>query len=359
MTTGITYFKQAELALAAYADLAYGTPDPQKLRDVDMSEAQAISFSASWSVAAQYTDPASGVSATVFEEIATGKKYLAIRGTQASGTDLTADGLLALGLPSNLNPQFTALKTQLDIWLADPIVLKDKSFTVSGHSLGGYLAAAVKQTYSQATDAYLFNAPGVSGPLGNLADALTSTLSLSGTPSANIWNLRGSEGFPIISGLGYQLGTAISIQTEATANPLNNHSIIGLTDALAVYAAFGTLDPTLNVEDILAIIKASTDQNAPTLEAALAALGDVFGKSFPQGETTRDALYTNIQTLQGDTLFVQSSGLVHVESLVDLKSYQLISLAQGDIAYRYALMNLDPFAITGDAALYAQHNSQG
>jgi len=40
------------------------------------------------------------------------------------------------------------------------------------------------------------------------------------------------EGFPLISGLGYQLGTAISIQTEATANPINNHSIIGLTDAV-------------------------------------------------------------------------------------------------------------------------------
>lgn len=29
----------------------------------------------------------------------------------------------------------------------------------------------------------------------------------------------------IVSGLGYQLGTAISIQTEAT---LNNHGIVGL-----------------------------------------------------------------------------------------------------------------------------------
>ncbi|MDP1757024.1 MAG: hypothetical protein Q8L38_06225, partial [Pseudohongiella sp.] len=166
--------------------------------DVGMSVSQAEQFSATYRVAAQYTDAGTGLSATVFQDSA-GKKYLAIRGTQASGTDLAADGLLAFGLPSNLNPQFTALKTQLDIWLADPAVLKDQSFTVSGHSLGGYLAAAVKQTYSQATDAYFFNAPGVGGPLGNLADALTSTLGLSGMPSDNIWNVRGSEGFPIIS----------------------------------------------------------------------------------------------------------------------------------------------------------------
>jgi hypothetical protein len=43
--------------------------------------------------------------------------------------------------------------------------------------------------------------------------------------------VRGSEGYPIISGLGYQLGMGISIQTEAAANPLDNHSIAGLTDA--------------------------------------------------------------------------------------------------------------------------------
>jgi len=229
------YYMQAELAFAAYADLLPGVNPVPALRSnaVDMTAAQAAQFAETWTVIAPtFTDAVTGVSATVFQNNLTGKKTLSIRGTQATGTDLTADGLLALGLPSNLNPQFTALKTQLDLWLADPAVLQGQSFTVSGHSLGGYLAAAVKQTYSQVTDAYLFNAPGVGGLLGNLGDALASTLSLSGTPSGNIWNVRGSEGFPLISGLGYQLGTAISIQTEATANPLNKHSIIGLTDAI-------------------------------------------------------------------------------------------------------------------------------
>lgn len=230
MNTAIDYFVQSELALAAYATLSPGLPDVLALQDngKGMSQKQAEEFSSAYIVAAQYTDPTTGVSATVFQDSA-GKKYLAIRGTELAASDLTADGLLALGIPSALNPQFNALKTQIDTWLANGTL--GTGFTVAGHSLGGYLAAAVKQSYTQVTDAYLFNAPGVGGPLGNLADALTSAFGLNGTPSSNIWNIRSSEGFPAISGLGYQLGTAISIQTEAAANPLDNHSIVGLTDA--------------------------------------------------------------------------------------------------------------------------------
>ena len=199
MTTVVDYFKQSELTLASYADLTFGNPDPQKLQDVDMSEIQALKFSTSWLVVSQYTDPSTGLSATVFQEVSSGKKYLAIRGTEPTGSDLTIDGLLALGLPSNLNPQFVALKTQINTWLTDGTL--GSAFTASGHSLGGYLAAAVKQTYTQVTDAYLFNAPGVAGALGNLAGLLTSTLGLSGTPAGNLWNVRGSEGFPFIAGL--------------------------------------------------------------------------------------------------------------------------------------------------------------
>lgn len=177
-----TLYNQSLLAMASYADATANFAD--SLKAIGMTNAQANAFTSSWSVVSQHTDPATGVSATIFQETATGQKYLAIRGTQASGTDLTADGLLALGLPSNLNPQFTALKTQIDAWLTDGTL--GGSFTVSGHSLGGYLAAAVKQTYSQATDAYLFNAPGVGGVLGSLADALTSALGLSSAPAGNI-----------------------------------------------------------------------------------------------------------------------------------------------------------------------------
>lgn len=74
-----------------------------------MAVSQAANFSERWNVHAQFNDSASGASATVFQARdalgnPVGQKYLAIRGTEASGSDVAADGILALGIPSGLNP---------------------------------------------------------------------------------------------------------------------------------------------------------------------------------------------------------------------------------------------------------------
>lgn len=181
MSTINDYVVQSELALAAYGTFSVGLINDEQLivKEVGMSISQATVFAGKWQVADHYNDPVTGVSATVFEEIATGAKHLAIRGTELTGKDILADGLLAAGLPSILNPQFTALQLKLnDVWLNDPAVFMDQSFTVSGHSLGGYLAAAVKQSYSQVTDAYLYNVPGLGGVLGSMTNAIFEFLSI-------------------------------------------------------------------------------------------------------------------------------------------------------------------------------------
>ncbi|QOJ23463.1 MAG: hypothetical protein HRU78_07170 [Gammaproteobacteria bacterium] len=277
------YIIQAELAQAAYGIFANGTIVTRDLTNnsVDMPLNQATHFSEKWQVADQYTDPVTGVSATVFEAKNGGAKYLAIRGTELEAKDILADGILASAILPVINPQFTALQLKLNAWLDDPDVLQGQNFTVTGHSLGGYLAAAVKQSYAQATEAYLYNAPGVGGLLGNLADAVSSALGLNNVAPDSIWNLRGSEGFPLISGLGFQLGTSISIQTEASGN---NHSISLLTDALTVYSVYSQLAPSLNQEQLSKLIDAfgSTKDvigasNSKTLESA------VYDYSSPSG----------------------------------------------------------------------------
>ena len=84
MNSIVEYFEQSELSLASYANLTPGVDPIPALQDnsVGMSPEQAARFASKWSVVSQYTDPATGLSATVFEEIDTGKKYLAIRGTE-------------------------------------------------------------------------------------------------------------------------------------------------------------------------------------------------------------------------------------------------------------------------------------
>lgn len=379
MSTIFDYLVQAEFSLAAYANLSTGVPKQDELIKAGMSADQAAQFAATYSVVAQYSDSATGLSATVFADAA-GNRYLAIRGTQPSLSDLTADYLLASGIPASLNPQFSALKAEMDIWLADPNVLQGKSFTVTGHSLGGYLAAAVAQEYgAQVTDAYLFNSPGMYGVLGTIADSFMNFFGLSGTPVGNIWNIQGSSGLSIISGLGDQLGQAVTIQTDAAPGlGTNNHSIVRLNNSLAVYNLFAELDPTLNsspgIQTISDILQASTNQTNRTLENALDALRILFNApnaSTPTPTDNNNQFYQNLTDLQStlnNVLVAHNTGTttqpnynLTVRDLSvmfnTLGSAQIASIAQSNLAYSYALVNLNSFAVTGNDAIYTQFDT--
>src|SRR6059058_2271741 len=130
--------RYAQLSEAAYADLSAGNPDPKALRLGGMALEEANGFAAEYLVIDRYSD-GTGVSATIFQDLA-GKRYLAIRGTN-DPIDAAADFILANGYPAALNPQYFALRSQIDAWTASGAL--PSKFTVTGHSLGGYLAAAV------------------------------------------------------------------------------------------------------------------------------------------------------------------------------------------------------------------------
>ena len=119
---------QAALAQAAYADLETKPAgdfliQQLKTKDGGFTEQSAVDFAKNWTVKVQFSGDKSGASATVFAD-STGKTYLAIRGTEPSLTDFLADGLLALGVPAGLNPQFIALKGQIAAWMqgTDPVL---------------------------------------------------------------------------------------------------------------------------------------------------------------------------------------------------------------------------------------------
>lgn len=103
MATITNYFEQAQLSLAAYSlNLQrgmFGAADTnyiRALRNAGMSDAQATEFAKNYSVIDQYTDPATGLSATVFQK---GTQYfLALRGTEVTDIlDYIADAQLLFG----------------------------------------------------------------------------------------------------------------------------------------------------------------------------------------------------------------------------------------------------------------------
>ena len=176
MSSSTEFLKQAELALASYAVLSPGEPNQTNLQDSGrgMSIDQASRFALNWRVITQYNHPTNGLSATVFAD-ASGNKYLAIRGTD-DGYDLATDAIdIALLGSTAHQAQYASLKTKVTEWLGSGTL--SPSFTVTGHSLGGFLATGIAADFAgNVSHAYLYNAPGLGGILGSIPpfDALRS-----------------------------------------------------------------------------------------------------------------------------------------------------------------------------------------
>ncbi|MFY9328082.1 MAG: hypothetical protein WAO76_08710, partial [Georgfuchsia sp.] len=358
MTSVANDFKNAELALAAYAEgLTLGIPNTQTLIDAGMSLPQATRFAATYTVVTQFNSP-TGASATVFKD-ASGQKYLAIRGTQGL-TDYLADYLILNGLPLQLNPQYVALKTIVNQWLTDGTLKStfgdgstSQQFTVAGHSLGGYLAAGITADFAtNVTHAYLYNAPGNNSTIQTIAQAL----GLAAIPDpSKITSLRADAGISPIASLGNTFATPIPIVIENQLDPAVlptaplalNHSQQVLTDALSFYAALATLAPSMGTDQIGTFLKAASAQNSKTLETALDALRKtLLGQSIAATPTgNRDTFYTNLKNLQDSFAFTALAGKVQLVTPTTNGT-----VARTDFGQFLALYNLTPFVLAPNSS---------
>src|SRR3989338_8814054 len=181
MNTTTDYFNQAELSLAAYSNLTPGMTTAAyeaalKADGNGLSALQDAHFAQTYSVAAQYSD-GTGMSATVFADAA-GNTYLAIRGTEMTAQDLLADVIdIALFGTTAFQSQYATLKTKVEEWLGNGTL--SQTFTVTGHSLGGFLATGIAADFSpNVSHAYLYNSPGVGGILDPLLSPLKAVLGI-------------------------------------------------------------------------------------------------------------------------------------------------------------------------------------
>ena len=314
------YFKHAELAFAAYANLNAGTPDNAALRGVNFSASQAVAFSSAYQVVDRHSD-ATGLSATVFKSTDSGnpQTFLAIRGTNDPLDLLTGLVNIAIFGSTTLQPQYLSLKNQVQTWLNDGIL--PQSFTVTGHSLGGFLATDLTvdaQFANKISHAYLYNTPGQGGIFGDLINLMQNTWGF-GTQydPSKFSNIEAvvSDGLnnSLITGLGYDVSPPINIMVEdqnggvASIEGARNHSIKVLTDALAVQSVYSQIAPNLTQDQLNILISASGGVNTEAidsinnnmLESALDAIR--FIASGPSTVRTtadnRDSYYTNLIAL--------------------------------------------------------------
>ncbi|QOJ23466.1 MAG: hypothetical protein HRU78_07190 [Gammaproteobacteria bacterium] len=133
-------FKQAELALAAYGSFTSAVPTQRELEAIEFSSRQAEVFIQNYRLVSQFNDAATGLSATVFADKDSGETFLAVRGTEISDVRDFATGVFDIMLfgSTQLHPQYHSLKTKVTEWLNDGTL--SPTFTVTGHSMGGFLA---------------------------------------------------------------------------------------------------------------------------------------------------------------------------------------------------------------------------
>jgi hypothetical protein len=211
------YLAQSDLALASYAGLATGALSSpaqlEALRQAGMAEAQQDLFSQKWRVVDQYNhaetidyidefgNPAqrtatNGLSVTVFQEIEGGKKYLAIRGTN-DWPDLVTDvwDIALLGSPK-YQSQYRSLIAKVREWMDNGTL--PSTFSVSGHSLGGFLGSALLIDLPAAVEhLYMYNAPGLGGVGVSIGSALKQIMGLATEPSldlSRVSNINGLRG---------------------------------------------------------------------------------------------------------------------------------------------------------------------
>ena len=170
-------------------------------------------------------------------------------------------------------------------------------------------------------------------------------------------------------------------------NPRENdyadtHSLVLLVDSLALESAMTKLDPNLTQGQIEAIFRATSNAKAQTvkgtqgeaegdtLETVLDGLRRLFIDPTVQptpaslsGNTwhdldARQIFHTNIDALVTNADFQAWAGRARVAALPSSAS-AIEAAARGDIAYRYALRELNPFAITEAPELYERYNQSG
>ncbi|NJD69636.1 MAG: calcium-binding protein, partial [candidate division NC10 bacterium] len=418
MATIANYFEQAQLSLAAYAlDLQRGMSGSNqasayidKLTFAGMSQKQAEVFANTYAVVDQFSDPLTGFSATVFDK--GGVKYFAIRGTETSGfasavdwltnvDEVGPDGIAisqGLALLNYLQRLYAASNSAVVQYFYDRIngtigtttgtangLLSGQiPLSTAGHSLGGHLAMIMSRLAPGLVNSvYTYNAPGFdvfndagltsegfftllrNAPIGPITGAIGTAWDSS---KMTHWNVEGD----VVHNIGLTPGSqGIAFSENANQGVVDAHDIKALTDSLAVYDLFSRIDPALNTADpavgvgkITAILKAASNTPALSLEAALDSLRVLFkdpGAPLPAPTlaTDREQFYQNLYDTGFRNRIATYAGALSIVPLVDRDVMTIEANAFGDLAYRYALKALNPFAVLGEDGIYDQHNPNG
>lgn len=349
-------------------------------------------------VVKQVSDLASGFSVTVFQDRASGQRYISFRGTEGPRADWVADADIFLGqgvayqqIKAMVNWSLRASTpvgaqaVQLaDTWrmVAGQLVFDtyltagtgeiagSPDYVVDGHSLGGHLTTAFARLFGNAgSRSFTYNGCGFRASADSIFSMIERSLGMPATAYPGLarqTNVFAEHGVNIATNDSWtsQFGQRVAVFNEESTG-IPNHLIYKLTDSLALSDVMGIIDNNLSLADATKILDAGSAIAAESLEKVLDALRRLFRSTDTASTQIGDAdpaasridYQTKLATLR--TLVEGNPALRGtIVSLAGKTSVELLPLTKSDIAYRYALKELNPFVVIG-TALYNQFNSTG
>lgn len=245
---------------------------------------------------------------------------------------------------------------------------------VDGHSLGGHLAAAFARLFggTLGIDAVTtFNSAGFhanSEPVFQQLEGLLGT-GAGRFLSEKQTNIFAQNGINVTTNSFFfsQVGQRVSVFNEEGSG-IPNHYMYKLTDSLALMDVMNRIDVNLSLATANQLLSAGSAQSAASLEAILDALRRIYSgpsvaatqigdtEDSPSSRVDFQEKLTELRALIAGDATLRGS----FTSLISASAGTLTTLAQSGpdaLAYRYALKELNTFALLG--AKYSIHNAAG
>ena len=128
------------------------------------------------------------------------------------------------------------------------------------------------------------------------------------------------------------------------------HTAENSEDSLAVEGLLWSLDVDAMLSDIDSIFSAAAKEKGETLECIVNAFGELFGVGEKVELHNQDSLYARLEAMQSTILDMEGNLKPEFQGLTITHT----ATDTSDIAYRYALVHLNPFVVKGFD--YTQHN---
>jgi Ca2+-binding RTX toxin-like protein len=237
----------------------------------------------------------------------------------------------------------------------------------TGHSLGGHVAYLLAEMVEKSRgdgfigDVATYNAPGQNALAYEVLNWLGfPQSSTAGTIGGKHNAIIGAAGIEVTAGLGQVFGTRQLMFIEDIPEIAANHSIVKLSDSLAMYDLMTTIDPTLipteNTDKIKPFLEAASNQGLQSLEKTLDALRQMILGCNPSptlitgdsDSAPRTDYYANIKTLTTSSTFQALIGKVTLTAPPTGAGE-----ARSDLGLFLSLYYLTPFALKTDGSIDA------